>query len=275
MFIRAKLALRSGYTLTNKFKLIVLAAYTSRRTLRLLLEPIVSGLFHGGLLKIEVRNPASPATKIIIFLRKVHFKSDYLSVDELLMYNCYRLPIQITPDIIVDGGGNTGIFTMIVNSVYKEIPIHIFEPFKENVDIITKHIKVNDVASSIMHLGVLADKEIDRNFYIRTANSSSFNGDEQYQSKISVPSFNLVKLLMQFPFNNALIKLDIEGAEMEVIPGLLKDLKCKSLYIVGELHNWPLNLKTLRRIVSDNGYQMITYDQDTVCLLFHIYKSDF
>ncbi len=66
--------------------------------------------------------------------------------------------------------------------------------------------------------------------------------------------------------------MDIEGAEIEVIPDLLESLQDKNLFIVGELHNWPDHLKELEKSVYSYGYTLKTYNQDSACLLFHLYK---
>ena len=191
---------------------------------------------------------------------------------EIMLENCYRVPCDKKFDIIIDGGGNTGLFTVLCNKVYPSTNIIMFEPLETNIEISKIHFKLNNSASEIKQ-GIISLKEEDVIFYIRDANNSSFEDSQPYTDKRSVRSYNLINEMSRHTFSDALIKLDIEGAEMEVIPELLINFKNKNLYIAGELHHWPIHLENLKKVTQEHGYYLETYNIDSVCLLFHLYKS--
>ena len=269
MFIKAKTALAKGDTFSDKVKFFILAAYTSRPKFRFITGVFFKLLIKEGLIKLSVK---SDYGKIYVVIRLKDFDSDYLSVTEILLENCYRFPYNKKFDIIIDGGGNTGLYTVLSNKAYPSTNIILFEPLDTNIEISRIHFKLNNSVCEIKQ-GIISLNEEDVNFYIRNANNSSFEDSEPYTSKVSVKSYNLVNEMSKITFSDALIKLDIEGAEVEVIPNLLKKFKDKNLYMVGELHHWPIHLENLKKVAEEHGYFLETYNIDSVCLLFHLYKS--
>jgi FkbM family methyltransferase len=269
MFIKAKTALEKGYTFSDKIKLFILAAYTSRPKFKVITGIFFKKLIKQGLIKLSLK---SDHGRIYVVLRLADFYSDYLSMTEVMLENCYKIPFNKKFDIVIDGGGNTGLFTVLCNKVYPSANIIMFEPLEKNVEISKSHFKLNNSACEIKQ-GIISLKVGDVSLYIRNANNSSLSDLDPYTDKFNVKSYNLVNELCKHKFSEALIKLDIEGAEVEVIPDLLNNLKGKNLYIAGELHHWSLHLENLKKITEEHGYYLETYNIDSVCLLFHLYKS--
>ena len=142
MFIKAKMALKRGYSLQDKYKLFMLAAYTSRPKLRPILKPVYSSFLSNGEIKLRLSiREKGPVVNII--LRDEHFFSDYLSMTEVIIDNCYLLPIRITPDLIVDGGSNSGLFSVLCNIIYPGKTIHAFEPMPDNYNRLRRNIEAN------------------------------------------------------------------------------------------------------------------------------------
>jgi FkbM family methyltransferase len=272
MFIKGKLALKRGSSFSDKFRLLVLAAYTSRPRLRPMLKPIVKSFTERGTIKVDIALAEKSDKNINVYLRDKHFDSDYLSMSELALFNCYHLPIKMKPDIIVDGGGNTGLFTLLCNKYYPGVPVLTYEPVEENIAAINRHLDANNSRCNLFP-GIITLKDGDLPFYLRNANNSSFDPHEPYHSQISIRSFNLVNELKSHSFNNALIKLDIEGSEVEVLPDLLAHFPNKNFVIVGELHDWPQHLENFRKVCVDHGYEISISDQDDACLVFAINRK--
>lgn len=271
MFIKAKLSLQKGSSWKDKYKLFILSAYTSRKAIRPLLQPLIRLFSKDKLIKLSFR-PESNAKPVTIFIRKDHFNSDFLSLSELALFNCYKLPVKFNPDIIIDGGGNTGLFTLICSVIYPSQKVLLFEPVKANLDLINRHLLNNNNRCEVFE-GLLSLKTEEVPFYIRNANNSSLDPSLPYSSSINIKSFSLPEVLNRYDFDNCLVKLDIEGAEMQVIPDLLEKFQDKNFYIVGELHDWSYNLEILRAHLAKYQYEINTYDEDSNCLLFHIYKN--
>ena len=270
MLSKVKQALRKGYKVSDKFKLLIIAAYSSRPKFRLFTKHLVNSIITKDQ-KINIALKI-PNGYINTSIRWEHFPSDYLSLTEIMIEDCYRiLNSRKKYDLIIDGGGNTGLFTVLCNKVYKDVPILLFEPVEENIKIIKFHNNINNSNCKIF-TGIISLSGGKRDLYIRNDNNSSFDSNQPYTSIQSVQSFNLPVELSRYNFESILIKLDIEGAEMEVIPDLLVNFPDKQLEIVGELHDWPINLHKIIKVTQDFDYSLETYNQDSICLLFKIFK---
>jgi hypothetical protein len=49
--------------------------------------------------------------KYTAFIRVADLQSDWQTVQEVAVEQVYRMPPEFVPDLIIDGGGNTGLFT--------------------------------------------------------------------------------------------------------------------------------------------------------------------
>ncbi|MBX3256529.1 MAG: FkbM family methyltransferase [Chitinophagaceae bacterium] len=272
MFEKAIRSSKSGWGIKNKLKLLALAAYTSRSGSRWLTGPFIEAQYIEGQMKLKLKIPSKSNDSIEVLVRREHFESDYQSLSELVLFNCYKMPVAFQPDIIIDGGGNTGLFTILANKFYPDIPILLFEPLVSNMRIIEEHLKING-GKCVPYNGIITNSEGELPFYVRHANTSSFDPKDPYTEVLFVKSFSLQERLKEYSFNKVLIKLDIEGAEVEVIPELLSNLKSKQLFIVGELHHHKMYLQDLKKTVSAYNYKLVTFDADDVCLLFYIYRE--
>ena len=70
------------------------------------------------------------------------------------------------------------------------------------------------------------------------------------------------------PETKCLIKLDIEGAEMEVLPDIIRQLSPNTL-VVGELHDREANQDGFWEMVAKAGRQVEFFDEGT-CAMFHL-----
>jgi FkbM family methyltransferase len=220
MFEKAIQSLKAGWRFKDKFTLLTLAAYTSRTSSRWATKFLIDRAFFNDRIKLKLNIPNIENEYVEVLIRKEDFESDYQGICELILFNCYTMPLKFQPEIIVDGGGNTGLFTLLANRFYPECPILLFEPLESNLKIIGEHLALNK-AKCISYKGIITDQDGEFPFYIREANTSSFDSSDPYTDVIYVKSFNLYDQLNTYSFNKALIKLDIEGAEVQVIPELL------------------------------------------------------
>jgi len=75
--------------------------------------------------------------------------ADFLSTRELCVNDNYQLDRAFAPDLVIDGGGNIGLFTLRAAAA---LPIEktstkliVCEPLPRNVRQIQKHLEVNRV----------------------------------------------------------------------------------------------------------------------------------
>jgi FkbM family methyltransferase len=198
--------------------------------------------------KIENRN-------LIGFLRWKHIDSDLQSALELAVGDCYQLDRLPRPDFIVDGGANTGLFSLAAIARWPGVPIVAFEPVPSNLEALESHLKANQAESLVrVEKAAMAGAEESKRFFIREANQGSFSADLPADCAIDVDCRMLAPYLPSNPETVKLIKLDIEGAEVEVLDALFKNGGLKKTIIVMELHNTPVTRPWIEDLALRIGY---------------------
>jgi FkbM family methyltransferase len=143
--------------------------------------------------------------------------------------------LKFIPDgkIFVDVGGNKGLYTKGILEIYKPKQIHIFEPSKTNIEILkekfkdNKFIYINDCglsnvnSNSILYsnesgsgLGSLTKRKLDHfgiDFSVEE-NIELIRFDEYWVKNINDKEIDL-------------LKIDVEGHELEVLEGVGEKIK--------------------------------------------------
>jgi FkbM family methyltransferase len=191
------------------------------------------------------------------FVRISDLESDVLSVLELGVKDTYDLDLGFKPDLVIDGGGNIGLFTLraaAATASVSDLPVNfvVCEPLPRNVDQIQKHIDINKIPAQIM-AGCLGGTRRSIPFYCREAIHSSFDPLKPYTSVLDIPVYTLQDAIGSYPAKRILIKLDIEGMEIEALSSFVPS-ETRPVYIVGELHDFAVNASIMERIFQDHGW---------------------
>ncbi|MEO8736025.1 MAG: FkbM family methyltransferase [Edaphobacter sp.] len=198
-------------------------------------------------------------------LRISDLEADSMSTRELCVSDIYRLDRNFRPDIVIDGGGNIGLFTLRAAASIlpgNETPVKfvICEPLPRNIAQIQKHLKMNELEAEVMGV-CLGGSRRAIPFYCRGANESSFDSDEAYDNVMEIPVVLLQDAIGTHSAERILIKLDIEGMEIETLGAFLPQER-RAVYIVGELHNYPVNASLMERMFRDCGWILELFDID-------------
>ena len=198
----ARRILRMGPTLSTA-KLLLMAMVWSRpkyKTLSLkLLQPFVSGdeiivhYYRGGV-------------KLIVKIRIAELESDFCSVRELGVDDIYRLDSVFVPELVIDGGGNIGVFSLNAHALYPEAKIVICEPVPNNLTQIDKHLSLNGVKAEVLPFCIGGEKRKIQ-FYCREANQGSFDPSRPYKNIIAIEVITLEELLRRRPAKTILTSL--------------------------------------------------------------------
>jgi len=146
---------------------------------------------------------------------------------------------------LIDVGSNKGQFMLLLERYFPNIQMFSFEPIKEELDIQKKLFSLRKKIF-FYNFGI-GNKNCKKNFYItKRKDSSSFykfnnqnfsNQDYEITEKRKVKILKLDKALNNKSLKKPiLLKLDVQGYEMEVLKGSLKILK-KINYILIEVSN--------------------------------------
>ena len=148
---------------------------------------------------------------------------------------------------IIDIGGNIGLFSIYAFTQQKKNQIYSFEPSLDAYKIFKKNIDTNYLNSSI-NLFNAAISSSENKTVMFSKESSPYNkiNNSSNEGKLEVKNFNLDDFLNEKNIsNNIFLKIDCEGAELEIIKSIrqknLKQVKIIRL----ETHGKEISIKIL------------------------------
>lgn len=248
MLPNAKCILQSGLSL-DTYKLLLMAAARSRPRQKGVCLSLLSPFVKSGEVPVHF---AAFGRKLTSSVRLSELESDWLSIHELGFQHIYRIERAFAPDLIIDGGGNTGMFTLTASAAFPAAKVLICEPVPANIAQIKKHLEINAVNAEILPV-CIGGSPRKITFYVREANQGSFEADKPYRSTLDVDVATLAELVSRSPARKILIKLDIEGMEIEALTSYLPGEK-PSVCVIGELHDHKTNGAVLKRLFENNGW---------------------
>ena len=179
----------------------------------------------------------------------VHYRtssSDMVLIYEILLKSKYKreyyFPEELKPKVIFDIGGNIGITSIYLASVFPDATIYTFEPLKENFEILQKNasqfknIKVFNVGLGAENGSFKVYLSDDNENYGGVSFYSEVEGNlSESFSECEVKNINVVVDELGISTVD-LIKIDTEGAEYDILTSLKYEFLKKTSWITGELH---------------------------------------
>ncbi len=183
--------------------------------------------------------------------------TDFLSVAWQLkeFYEDGRMDFKVNKPnpVIYDCGSNVGVSVLYYKKLYPEAIIKAFEPDSNVFRCLKRNVEQNNIKDV-----QLFEKAIWKNNEGIEFGSEGADGGSVFfdGNKIKLPSIRLKDLLEKETMVD-LLKMDIEGAEVEVLNDCKSELK-KIKYLFVEYHSWknqPQQLDQLLKNLSDNGFR--------------------
>jgi FkbM family methyltransferase len=243
----------------NSYKLLLASAMNSRPAYRAvwwaLLQPFVrNGEVAFGYRCSERNMKAS--------LRLDDLSSDIQSIWELCISDTYAIDIGFAPELVVDAGGNIGLFTLRMAAVLgageQKPKFVIVEPLPKNLQQIRKHLAMNAIDATVMPV-CMGGSRRSIPFYCREAIRSSFDPRESYTSVMDLPVFRLQDVIGDSPASRIFVKMDIEGMELETLRAFVPSEQ-RAVYILGELHDFLGEATALEDLFRDHGWSFEYYE---------------
>lgn len=248
IFPNASLIAKLGPSLST-FKMLLMAAGTSRPYLRGFSLTLLRPFIRNGQIAVHYR---CEGRRYKVWVRVADFESDWQTVNEMAVQRIYPVDVGFSPDLIIDGGGNTGLFTLYAAAVYPSAQVVACEPVPRNLAQIEKHLRINHVAAEVKPV-CIGGSERKIPFYVREANQGSFDPGLPYSSQIDVDVVTLASLVRGWNAKRILIKLDIEGMEVEALESFVCD-ETRPVLVVGEVHNAGTSVALLEQIFRRSGW---------------------
>lgn len=262
-FPNARRILRGGVSLST-FKLLAMQASLSRPALRGIGERLIQPFIHDG--EVAVRYGCH-GRRYTAFVRMSDMSSDVFTMKELATgEGVYHLDPGFQPDLVVDGGGNIGLFAMLAAALYPSAKIVVCEPAPRSLKQIEKHLRLNRVNAEVLPV-CLGGNRRTIPFYVREAIASSFDPEKPYQSVVDVNVLTLSDVLQGRDAGRILVKLDIEGMELEVLEAWVPKEK-RPVCVVGELHGRKIHGSRLKEILDASGWSLVFRDSSETDSIF-------
>jgi len=180
--------------------------------------------------------------------------------EEVVLPHAYDAKLPFKPDAIFDCGGHIGLFSLTAAHQYPDVPLTIFEPNPRNLIYLRRNLELNSLNVTIIDAAVsIADGE---DWFEDVASSRGqlsssgpptqvFENDRHDKFKVRVIDFPAYfkKQNCQAP----LIKIDIEGEEMRVIPALV-DLLPRTSAVFFETHRGEPGWHEIEELFSSRGF---------------------
>jgi len=177
--------------------------------------------------------------------------------DEIFNQEIYKLDLQTSTPVIFDLGSHIGLSILYFKFNYSNAKIVGFEPNPNIFPLLEENIYCNNLQDIELHNIALGDNDGIRDFHIDNKfdafstsgfKPNAWNG-KQSTTSISVKTEKLSKYISS---HIDLMKMDIEGAEKEVLTELEQADKLKYVKnIVIECHNTDI-----QDILKRNGFEL-------------------
>jgi len=162
--------------------------------------------------------------------------------------------------VFLDLGAHAGYYTLLYKFVNKDSTAYSFEPVEANYEFLQKHIKLNNLKNIIHFNNAVADTE----GVLRFARGNSVGGKLSSTGDMDVTAVKLSRLIdekiIQFP---DLIKMDIEGAEYQVLLDLEPYLKSQKPVIFLSTHGDEIRESCLN-LMKNLNYKIIPLDDKSI-----------
>lgn len=176
-----------------------------------------------------------------------------------------------TGDVVYDIGANIGIVTLVAASkaarAGKQIEIHAFEPEPRNYDRLKRNVILNNLGKVTCHKLALASANGTGQLFIEgeagTGTHSIVSADAHGRSSIPIMLRTATDFARDHNAPPSVCKIDVEGAEAEVLKGMLPLLETKQIReLLIEVHPPSLvssgvGAEAVERLLTGAGYSKI------------------
>lgn len=151
-------------------------------------------------------------------------------------------------DRVLDIGAQFGDYSAMCSKIYGVRSVHAFEPLKSNTYFIKQILSMNDIDNVHIHEIGLSNTERDEDIsYDGDMLEFGVNGSKKQSIHMGV--------LDSFDLECDIVKIDVEGYEMEVLAGGLNTIKSNLPKIIIETHSAELK-KSVLNLLKPLGYRV-------------------
>ncbi|MEO6041360.1 MAG: FkbM family methyltransferase [Croceibacterium sp.] len=173
-----------------------------------------------------------------------------ISVASEFLRSGYEFP-DVRPSQIIDGGANIGFFSILASRRYPEVRISCFEANPDNIAALERNLAINGANAEVINKALWSgDSELVFHSHLAySGHVAEVGAEPEATGAVRVPA------VLPEIGRNCWLKLDIEGAEYEVLPALIAAGRLPR-WISAELHHYRKKGPALVELLQQGGYRM-------------------
>jgi len=182
-------------------------------------------------------------------------KWDFFILNEIFVIKEYDVALPFTPKTIVDVGAHIGAASLFFAKKFPEAKIYSIEPFPKNFIALSNNIKLNGLEKQIKAFNIaIAKKEGSAKLYLNKENDGCHSlikelNPESEGLKVETSDFD--GFLAENDIKSIdLLKMDCEGAEMDILRSTKKLSSIKSIV----METTYSNFEEVKSILWKNGF---------------------
>jgi FkbM family methyltransferase len=196
---------------------------------------------------------------------------DFTVVQEVFVSKVYNRLIEPRDGfIVVDVGAHVGSYTLLTARKIRSGWILAVEPELRNYKLLTLNIALNHLRNVISIRSALSFFEGSTKLYLSTVSREHSTVPVKGRDTIEVPVTTLDKLIKRIGHDVDLIKIDVEGAEREVLQGAENTLRQPRLNIVLAAYHTPTQAEELENFLKIRSFTHVKryYIDDTYAYIY-------
>lgn len=198
-----------------------------------------------------------PNFKVDSIQSEIKRKRDYFEIDNLI-FVCHQwkngiISERIKTEIVLDIGANIGNHTLYYINECNAKCVYAFEPVSSIFKILKKNIMLNHLEDRVTLYNIAAGSSL-TNASISHYDEKNIGGttiQEKTNGEIKVFPIDILKIYKRI----GLIKIDVEGFEIDVLKGIKETIMRNMPFIMIEIRD--VHFKEANKLLSTLGYDFI------------------
>ena len=209
----------------------------------------IRSMFHGIPMKNGLRIARYDGMSIIFPSREDPF------FDDVWLRDVYYPYTPKSEDVVFDVGAHMGFFTLKVARQVKEVIA--FEPDPYNFMFLVQNIKYNNLSNVKAFNYALGERDCD--VFLERRYGYGRTRVTRINTKIQAEMKTLDTLVKQLGLHPDVIKIDVEGYELQVLKGAKKVLTCFKPNLIIAAYHYPTEPKEIANYLSEFGFKCFYY----------------
>ena len=182
-----------------------------------------------------------------------------------------------TPMVIYDIGANIGLYSLILAREYPSSQIHAFEPERQNFFKLIRNIELNLLKNVTAHLIAAGEERKIGSLYLQgelpgQGEHSLVNPVSKLYTPIEVWDLDTYVRIKKVPSPD-LVKIDVEGYELQVLKGMAGLLKSKKPKLIIEVHQCLIKEQQLYKFLKKYKYTIKEISHDKTRRFIYAFRQ--